>query len=155
GSVRVSGKKPEKDSYTLRFESVPSRITHVQLEAIPDDKFGGPGRTDHGNFVLSEIQMEIINGTDSKEVKFGSAEADFSQNGFAPEQAIDGKLDNGWAIANDDKTRTHRHAIFTLAEPATIPSGSTVSIRLIQEYGGKHTLERFRMSFGKDISNAT
>ncbi len=154
GSIRVAGKKPEKDTYTLRFESAPGRITHVQLEAIPDDKFGGPGRTDHGNFVLSEIEIETAHGGDSKKVKFADAEADFSQASFSANAAIDGKFDNGWAIANDDKTRTHRRAIFTLAEPLTLPPGDSVSVRLIQEYGGKHTLERFRISFGKDISNA-
>jgi hypothetical protein len=155
GSIRVSGKKPEKDSYTLQFEPAPQRIKHVQVEAIPDDKFGGPGRTDHGNFVLSEIEMEVTQGGDSEKVKFASAEADFSQTGFAAEQAIDGKIENGWAIANDDKTRTHRRAIFTLAEPLTIAPGSTLRIRLIQEYGGKHTLGRFRVSLGKDISSAS
>jgi hypothetical protein len=153
GSFRVTGKKPDKDTYTLQFESAPARITHVELEAIPDDKLGGPGRTDHGNFVLSEIEMEVVRGGETKKLKFSGAEADYSQNGFGPEQAIDGKREKGWSIDNGDKTRTHRRAIFTLTEPLKLESGSVVTVRLVQDYGSKHTLERFRLSFGNDLSN--
>lgn len=155
GSFRVTGNNPDKSTYTLVFERAPRRITHLQLEAIPDDKFGGPGRTDHGNFVLSELEMEASKAGTRQEVKFSGAEADFSQSGFPVEQAIDGKSDNGWAIANDDKTRTHRRAIFTLSEPLVLEEQQTVTVRLVQQYGGKHTLGRFRVSFGNDISNAS
>ncbi|MEO7678936.1 MAG: DUF1549 domain-containing protein, partial [Verrucomicrobiota bacterium] len=56
GSFRVGGKNPEKETYTIKFDTSLRRVTHVQLEAIPDENVGkgGPGRTDHGNFVLSE-----------------------------------------------------------------------------------------------------
>ncbi|MEO7297542.1 MAG: DUF1549 domain-containing protein, partial [Verrucomicrobiota bacterium] len=83
GSFRVSGKNPEKETYTVKFDTLSRRITHLQLEAIPDETVGkgGPGRTDHGNFVLSEIKMEIVeNGSTNgpRKIKFSRAEADFS-----------------------------------------------------------------------------
>src|SRR3569623_244659 len=61
GSFRVTGKNPDRDTYTLKFELEPRRITHVQIEALTDEKVekGGPGRTDHGNFVLSEFQKDV------------------------------------------------------------------------------------------------
>ena len=40
---------------------------------------GGPGRTPHGNYVLSECQMEVSSSaefTDAKPVEFASAKAD-------------------------------------------------------------------------------
>ena len=46
GSILVSGKNPEKDTYTLKFKPTPQRITHIQVEALGDPK-GGPGRTEH------------------------------------------------------------------------------------------------------------
>ncbi len=153
GSIRVSGKKPAKDSYTLRFDSTPHRVTHIQLEALPDSQFGGPGRAENGNFVLGEIELKTMRGGVVENVKLAKAEADFSQGGFEVEKAIDGKGENGWAIASDDKTRTHRRAIFTLAAPLGVEAGTEVTVRLIQEYGGTHTLGRFRLSFGNDSSN--
>ena len=157
GSFRVGGKNPDKEIYTIQFDTSLRHITHVQLEAIPDEKVGkgGPGRTDHGNFVLSEIEMEIT-GRESKgetrKVKFARAEADFSQESFPVENAIDGKTDTGWAINATDGKRLHRRAVFTLAEPLVLEKGASVTVRLVQEFGSQHTLGRFRVSVGSALS---
>ncbi|MDB6124610.1 MAG: Planctomycete cytochrome [Pedosphaera sp.] len=159
GSFRVSGKNPDKETYTVKFDTSLRRITHVQLEAIPDENVGkgGPGRTDHGNFVLSEIEMEI-SGHDNKgeprKLKFAQAEADFSQDSYPVSNAIDGKIDaGGWAISGNN-ILTHRRAVFTLAEPLVLEKDSTVTVRLIQEYGSQHTLGRFRLSIGNALSSS-
>jgi len=156
GSFRVGGKNPEKDTYTIKFETGTRQITHLQVEAIPDDQVGkgGPGRTDHGNFVLSEVEMEIQEaGSQAKpmKVKFASAEADFSQEGFPVANAIDGKLNTGWAIAAEDTKRLHRHAIFTLAKPLDLQGDAKITIRLVQNHGSQHTLGRFRVSLGSEL----
>src|SRR4051812_44933466 len=71
GSFRVGGKNPDKETYTVKFDTSLHRVTHVQLEAIPDDQVskGGPGRTEHGNFVLSEIEMEIVDHAGKGEMR--------------------------------------------------------------------------------------
>jgi hypothetical protein len=156
GSFRVGGKNPDKDIYTLKLETPLARITHVRVEAIPDEKVekGGPGRTPHGNFVLSEIEIEVEpregEGSPGK-VKFSKAEADFSQDKFPVANAIDGKTDTGWAVGTQASKRVHRHAIFTLAEPVAFPSGAKITARLVQQFGGQHTLGRFRVSFGVEL----
>ena len=152
GSFRVTGKNPDKDVYTLNFQTSAPKITHIQIEALPDTQVGkgGPGRTDHGNFVVTELELEV----QGEKVKFASAEADFSQDGFPPEAAFDGKADTGWAIARAENLRQHRHAIFTLQKPIALEKAASVTVRLKQEYGGKHTLGRFRVSLGHDLSNA-
>lgn len=158
GSIRVTGPNPEKETYTLVFKSPPQKVSHLQLEAIPDEKVGkgGPGRTDHGNFVLTEIEMELRppGSTESTRLKFATADADFSQDGFPPENAFDGKANTGWAVAAADQKRLHRRVIFTLAEPAAISDGTEITVRLKQEYGSKHTLGRFRLSLGQDSTPA-
>jgi len=160
GSFRIGGKNPEKDTYTVTFDASAGRITHLQLEAIPDEKVGkgGPGRTDHGNFVLNEIEMEIA-GPDSKEparkVKFSQAEADFSQDNYSVDGAIDGKAKTGWAVNASDGKRYHRRAVFTLAEPLELEKAGSVIVRLVQEFGSQHTLGRFRLSLGRTLSSAT
>ncbi|MEO7299705.1 MAG: DUF1553 domain-containing protein, partial [Verrucomicrobiota bacterium] len=120
---------------------------------------GGPGRTDHGNFVLSEIKMEIVeNGSTNgpRKIKFSRAEADFSQDTFPVENAIDGKNDKtGWAINATDGKRYHRRAVFTLAEPLVLKNETKVTVQLVQNFGANHTIGRFRLSLGTSLSLAT
>ncbi|HUS35611.1 MAG TPA: DUF1549 and DUF1553 domain-containing protein, partial [Verrucomicrobiae bacterium] len=149
GSFRVSGKSPEKDVYTIKFDAAIPKLTHVQIEALPDAQVvkGGPGRTDHGNFVVTELELEIR----GEKVKFVSGETDFSQDGFPVEAAFDGKNDTGWAISGPENLRQHRHAIFKLEKPVALENRTGVTIRIKQEYGGKHTLGRFRVSLGQEV----
>ncbi|MDX1951536.1 MAG: DUF1549 domain-containing protein [Verrucomicrobiota bacterium] len=154
GSFRIiSEKNPESDLYTIIFDTPTRRITHIQLEAIPDEKVrnGGPGRTDHGNFVLSEIEVEIgeIGSRESRKAKLINASADYAQNDFPVGNAIDGKLDSGWAIAQEGK-RLHRRAQFQLEEIWTHTEGGRVTVRLHQQYGKQHTLGRFKISVGSE-----
>ena len=156
GSFRVGGKNPDKDVYTIKFNTAAHQITHLQVEAIPDESVGkgGPGRTEHGNFVLSEVEMEIREAGSQdmpRKVKFASAEADFSQPSFPVADAIDGKPNTGWAIAAEDNKRLHRHAIFTLTEPLVLKQDASVTVRLAQNQGGQHTLGRFRLSLGNEL----
>ena len=154
GSFRLDGNKADKDIYTIQFESEAGRITHVGLEAIPDEKIsaGGPGNSGGGNYVLSELEMEVVNPSspakEPRKIKFSAAEANFSQDGFPVEHAIDGKLETGWAVGGG---KNQRHAVFTLAEPLDLTTHSKVTLRLTQNYGRQHTLGRFRLSLGHEL----
>lgn len=157
GSFRVTGKKPDKDVYTIKLEAGVQRITHVQLEAMPDEKIsnGGPGYGAAGNFVLSEFEMEWQEQGESgrlHRIKFESVKADHSQDGLPVENTIDGKHDTGWGIAaKEGKNQRHRHAIFTLAEPLELKKPAGITIRLVQNYGGNQLLGRFRISLGNEL----
>ena len=156
GSFRVGGANPDKDTYVIKFEKVPQRITHVQVEAIPDDKVskGGPGRTDNGNFVLSKLEMEVQTTNseiEPREIKFASAQTDYAQDKFPVENAIAGKPDSGWAIGGAGLVAKDHHAIFALAEPLELKNAETITIRLVQNFGEHHTLGRFRISFGEEL----
>jgi hypothetical protein len=153
GSFRVGDANPDTDTYSLKFEVAPQRITHIQLEAIPDDKVdkGGPGRGDSGNFVLSGLEMEVeanSRGVASQSVKFAGAQADYAQPDFPPENVLNGKAHSGWAIGGSVKDH---HAIFALAEPLVLTNPATLTVRLLQDFGGHHTLGRFRLSFGEEL----
>jgi len=157
GSFQLSGAGPEKEVYTIKFAATPPTITHVLLEAIPDESLGqgGPGRSDSGNFVLSELQMEILEAGSNatpRPVKFASVQADYSQDGFPDANAIDGKDNTGWAIAGAGGPK-HRHAIFALAEPVELSQPVTVTVRMVQNYGSRHTLGRFRISLGTELAD--
>jgi hypothetical protein len=160
GSFRVSGANPEKDAYTITVTDPPRKITHVQLEAIPDDQDGRGtvGRAESGNFVLSKLEIEVAtNGSAKKRmvntIKFASVDADYSQDGFPAQNAItdNGRNNTGWAVGGKE-TQLH-HAIFALEKPLELPPSTTLTLRLVQSYGQHHTLARFRLSLGAALPN--
>lgn len=55
----AEGPTPETDEYTLQIDAQAGGIDRVQLEALVDAALPsrGPGRVEHGNFVLSEIEL--------------------------------------------------------------------------------------------------
>ena len=86
-------------------------------------------------------------------LKFSKAEADFAQEGFPPQNAIDGQPKTGWAIHGPDKWNVARRATFTLENPIALQPGTRCTIRLEQQYGGQHTLGRFRVRLGEPIDD--
>lgn len=62
-SILASGPAPLTDLYTISAPTSLTGITGIRLEVLEDPSlpFGGPGRhPDHGSFVLSELQMDIV-----------------------------------------------------------------------------------------------
>jgi hypothetical protein len=150
----VGGKNPDKDTYTIEFELQPQQVSHLQLEAIPDDKLskGGPGNDDSGNFVLSELEMDVRDSGSNgpiRKIKFASVQADYAQSGFPEENAIDGNPDTGWAVGGSNSK--DRHAIFALDTPLELKKTTLVTVRLAQNFGGHATLGRFRLSVGDEL----
>ncbi len=157
GSFRFSGPVSDKDTYTFQFETALTNVTSLNLDALADDTLPskGPGRTPHGNFVLSEIEITAtpVNApasTTPTTVRIASANADFSQDGFPVGNAFDGKPDTGWAIAGQGAWNINRHATFQFVEPAGFPEGTRFTIRLIQNHGAQHLIGRVRLAFGTE-----
>jgi hypothetical protein len=147
GSLLASGNNPETDTYTVALKAPDGAkaISGLRLEALTDVSLGksGPGRTPHGNFVLTEISGEV-NGVALKLVR---AEADFSQEGFLPAGALDKSKNTGWAISGAGNWNVNRTALFFFDTPLVVPGGAKITLKLAQEYGGQHTLGKFRLSF--------
>ena len=143
-SVLASGDNPAKDSFELVVKTKLTGLTGIQLEALPDDSLvnKGPGRADNGNFVLSELKLFL----NDKPVELSAIRADYEQPTFPPANAIDGRNDTGWAIANEFG-KPHV-AVFEPRTPiATLDGETTVRVRLeFQTIHVAHVLGRFRMS---------
>lgn len=149
-SVQASGERPAKDVYVAEFDVRLSDLGQLRVEALRDavDPAKGPGRTAHGNFVLSEIEAYLV-GPGEEEVRLGfeTAQADFSQPGYAVGAAIDGNEATGWAIHGPIADwRRDRTAWFGLARPHARSGGGRLRVVLRQDYGADHTLARFRIS---------
>jgi hypothetical protein len=72
------------------------------------------------------------------------ATADFAQDGFGPEGAVDGKPKTGWGFAGGTD-RPHA-AVFELAKPHELAPGTALAITLRQDYGAQHNLARIRVT---------
>ncbi len=172
-SVFVTGTSPERDTYIVGLESDLTDVVAVRLEALADPALPskGPGRTPHGNFVLTEVKATLRErGTnksddakpgddaqdDAQPLKFVRASADFSQEQFSAEQAIDGNVKTGgWAIHGPGEWNVNRTATFFLAEPSGLVGKTTRwTIRLDQNHGMNHTLGKFRISLGRRRANS-
>ncbi len=167
-SILVSGKKPDKDTYTLRLSELPKDSRAIRIEALPDDSLPskGPGRAGNGNFVLSEVvaTIERKDGT-NRTIEFSSARAGFEQTlvidknpyqAWTAAAAIDRdtKGDNfGWAILPEANKR--HHIVLQLAGPLSLADGEELVIALKQNNGGgNHTLGHFRIAATDDSAAA-
>ncbi|XZE35949.1 DUF1549 domain-containing protein [Pirellulaceae bacterium SH501] len=148
----VGNNVEEKGVYTIDTRPPGIPIHAIRLEALTlegtTDK--GPGVSDNGNFVLTEI--ELYAGDPSKpkpmrKLKIAKGLTDFDQSGFSAAAAVDDKLNDqgGWAVAG--ATGTEHWAVFQLAEPLQLAKGEVLQWRLHQFHNAaKHRLGRFRLS---------
>jgi WD40 repeat protein len=131
---------------------VPSSFNVIRFEALtrPDLPAKGPGLSDNGNFVITEL--ELFAGSPDKpnemrQIKLAKGLTDFDQAGFSAAAAIDGKRDDqgGWAIHG--ATGLEHWAVFELAEVVTLAPGEVLEWRIHQKHNAaKHRVGHLRLS---------
>ncbi|WP_422930624.1 PSD1 and planctomycete cytochrome C domain-containing protein [Singulisphaera sp. PoT] len=152
GSVLATGEVPDSDTYTIVLESDRSDLKAIRLEALTDPSLPrqGPGRTPHGNFVLTGFQAAgspIGKDEPPVPILFREASADFSQVGYDVRGAIDGDTHTGWAI--DDGSghlNRNRTATFMTANRLPFAGKTRYVLTLDQQFGSRHVLGHFRIS---------
>ena len=154
GVVQVSGANPDG---MMTFEimgkigAIDEPVTGIRLDALTDKRLpaNGPGRAPNGNFVLNEV--ELVRG--NTRLEFGGAKATHSQANFDVSKLIDGSRDktSGWAVA--PQLGKPHHAILNLKEPLEVEDGTSLTVRLVRNYDGEHTVGRFRIRLmtGEDV----
>lgn len=149
GSFLASGTRPEKDVYTFTATIDLPRITGLRLEVLLDDSLShkGPGRQDNGNLHLNEVTVTASAKTstaDAKPVKLVRPRADFNQQGWSIDLALDGNPGTAWGIY-PEVSKPHL-AVFEFAEPVAMPGGTVLTVKLEQIHGGGHLIGRPRLS---------
>jgi hypothetical protein len=149
GSYLAAGKNPEVDKITITARTELNDITGFRIEALAHDSLGGrgPGRAEHGNFVISEFRVFASSTAeigDEQRVKLKRAAADFSQDGFTAASAIDGKDATGWAIA--PQTGQDHWLVALCQEPVRGEKTPYLQLTIALNHGLQHTLGRFRVS---------
>ena len=165
GSILASGDIPATDAYTVTFQTGPGAVDQIHLEALTHDTLGnkGPGRTAHGNFVLSYIHVSVKPFTaaagdsntkaalgESQPVTLAAARADYEQPNFPVADALNPAGNTGWGVGlggNVDRT-----AWFTFAKPIDLPHGGEWTVTLEHLYGSQHILGRFRIFAGAETT---
>ncbi len=156
-SALFTAQGPERETYELLLTADPADADRLRIETLADKKIvsGGPGRTGHGNFVLSELELFTRPKGASGEwerIAFSKASADAEQSGYPVAAAIDGKEDTGWAVQVEGGShKKDRAAVFHLEKP--LHAGEReFKVRLVQNFGSHHTIGRVRVSFGKELT---
>jgi Protein of unknown function (DUF1553)/Protein of unknown function (DUF1549)/Bacterial Ig-like domain (group 2) len=152
-SVLVNGPNPDKDTYTVTLTTQQKDITAIRLEVLPDNGLPakGPGRAQNGNFVLNELTVKAApsdKANEAKPVKLQKAQADFAQEGWKIEGAIDGNPATGWAVL--PKFGEHHAALFEVKDVIKNEKGTTFTVTLSMQYGQQHTIGKFRLSATSD-----
>ncbi len=150
--VIVAEPKDGPVDFAITAETDLKDITGIRLEALADDGLPGrgPGLAANGNFVITEFDVKAApkaTPRQLKPVKLEKPLADFAQNEFKIEGAIDGKRDgnNGWAV-HPQTGQTH-WATFETNEPLGFDGGTVLSFQLEHKFpDNKHVVGRFRIS---------
>jgi len=148
GSLLMAGPRPDQDTYTFVFEGDFHGITGVQLEVLADPSLPskGPGRQDNGNLHLSEVALasSLIDGSESTPLAIARAVADFNQDQWDINKAIDGKPETAWGIY-PEVSKAHS-AVFVLSEAIRREGKSRITLQLKQLHGEGHVIGRPRIS---------
>ncbi len=136
---------PDKTKTVLHVSGLPENTTHLRLEALTDESLPGkgPGRTPHGNFVLSEIEVHSC----GQALPLRPVAASAEQKGYPLAAAVDGKLETGWAVDEGrGKLNQTQSAIFVFTRP--LPPNASLTVTLQQQFGSHHTIGRLNLLFG-------
>ncbi len=158
GSLLATGVNPIYDTITVEADTEMSDITAVLLEVLPDPSLprSGPGRWGQtGNFILDEFGMTAtphgMTATSSRDpargdtnVVFATAWADWEQQYYRAEHAVDRNPRTGWAIG--PRFGERHFMVAQLKEPTGAKGGSRLSFRFDHYHGNSHCVGRFRIS---------
>lgn len=153
-SFVATGPRTETEIYTITATTLLPRVTAARLEVLTDSSLpkNGPGRADNGNLHLSEISIQLFKAGDTqgRRLKVTRATADFDQEGWTIQHALDGNDKTAWGI-HPQEGEGHV-AVFEFGEAVEIPAGSRVVFQLLHLHGGSHIIGRFRLALTDSAS---
>ena len=148
GSVLSTGPLPEKETTTVTASMTLPRLTALRLDLLPDDSLPqkGPGRAENGNLHLNEFEVRAFRSgsKEGERLKIRRATADFDQEGWTIQHAIDGNQATAWGI-HPQEGAPH-FAVFELETPLTPEPGMRIQVVMRQVHGRNHVIGRFRLS---------
>jgi hypothetical protein len=143
GSVLASGENPLHETFVLEGSVNLQKLSGVRVEALPDPSLprGGPGRDVYGNFIISEVKVEVGDGKTWQPVEWKRYLADDGRTNLQREKLI-------WRVdASNDEKRLARQLVLVPPAPVVLNGKNLlrVSIRQDSDLLGQ-ALGRFRVS---------
>jgi mono/diheme cytochrome c family protein len=148
-SVLAGGDNPANDTYHLEYPVPAGKLAALRLEAIRDPSMthGGLGRSDSGNFVLTDLVVELRAAGATNRLQIASAKATYEQGGFPVGNSFDSDAKSGWAVWSGKPLNRDHEAVFRLKEAVAVAEGATLSVTLRHNSPhASHNLGRFRLS---------
>jgi mono/diheme cytochrome c family protein len=149
-SLLAGGDNPAQDVYRIVYQPTSPRATGILIEALRHESMttGGLARSDSGNFVLTDVDVEVISpGAPPKAVRIVSAEATFEQGDFKIAKAFDDDPASGWAVLDGKPIDRDHAAVLRFEAPIDTPPGSALVVTLRhQSPHVSHNIGRLRIS---------
>jgi hypothetical protein len=142
---------PERSTVNVDFAELKGSFTHIRIDALTDDSLPGkgPGRTAHGNFVLSELEIYLA----GKKIKLTDPTATAEQPNYPAINAIDENNNSGWAVQVDGQDlRTNKSLTLRFDTPIEVHGDAKVILK--QLFGTHHTIGRLKISFGQAVESS-
>jgi hypothetical protein len=156
-SILSTGVNPIYDTITVEAITSEETIAAILLEVLPDPSLpkNGPGRWGQtGNFILDDmgVTMETpgTNGASPVAITFKAATADWEQDYYRAEHALDRNPKTGWAIGPQFGKR--HFLIAELSEPMQVAAGTKLVFKFEHYHGSSHTIGRMRLSTSSETS---
>ncbi|QDU50910.1 PSD1 and planctomycete cytochrome C domain-containing protein [Gimesia panareensis] len=147
-SILASGPAPEQESILVTTQPEQNTITAVRLDLLTDPSLPhqGPGRAHNGNLHLNEVEIRLFppEATEGQKLTIKRATADFNQEGWTIQHALDGNPKTAWGIY--PKVGVSHYAVFELQSPLNLEPGTRLVVSLKQVHGGAHLIGRFKLS---------
>ena len=147
-SLLSGGTAPEKETLTVTTSSPLRQISALRLDVLTDDSLPqrGPGRAANGNLHLTEFQAQLFREGQPEPLKIAitRAVADFDQDGWTIQHAIDGKPATGWGV-HPQEGKSHS-AVFELAEPLSLGPTDRLVFTIHQDHGRQHIIGRLALA---------
>ncbi|MBI4658014.1 MAG: PSD1 domain-containing protein [Verrucomicrobia bacterium] len=151
GSILSTGVNPIYDTITVEAETGLRQITAILLETLPDPSLPqkGPGRWGKtGNFILDEFSAAAWSkkgsAASSTNLIFHQATADWEQQYYRAEHAVDRNPKTGWAIG--PRFGQRHFLIAELKDAVGDENGTKLAFRFEHYHGNSHTIGRIRLS---------
>ncbi|MDF1813515.1 MAG: PSD1 and planctomycete cytochrome C domain-containing protein [Verrucomicrobiales bacterium] len=156
GSLLFEGQNVRQATYEVNFAPAGKTVTAIRIDAMPHPTFSKPrklSRSVNGNFVLTDVKLEIINSETgrARPAEIGSAVASFEQDRYPISNAIDTNPKTGWAVFGPGVMPETVSATFLPAKEIVI--GEKESLRLRLDHNSNftdHNIGRFRISVSSE-----
>ena len=148
GFIEVEGEDPDRAVYTTELEVPAGDIYAIRINTRAVGG-AGAGRTEHGNFVLTDVDVAVLpNGKgEAVELPLVSATATTEQKNYPAERAIDNDPKSGWGIHGADGIPP-KASLTALVDRSRVPQDGDVirlRVRLSQQLGDGHTIAAWQV----------